>query len=103
MQGAHLSMLEVKLPYVGIIRIRFLGCLSTGLRQYPRSLIFKIVFLLFYFLQFDLIETFPVFTGYVDVAGFGIEGDAVQHIGIIILKLVRQQAAAIDGSLYLTT
>lgn len=30
MQGAHPVMLEVKLPYVGINRIRFLGCLSTG-------------------------------------------------------------------------
>lgn len=35
MQGAHRMVPEVKLPYAGMNRIRFLGSLSTGLAGTP--------------------------------------------------------------------
>ena len=49
--------------------------------------------------QADFVEARPVFSGEVDFAVGGVDGDAVEDIGAIGAKVTGEEAAAIDGSL----
>ena len=74
MQGARASYgtFEIMLPYAGIIRIRFMGMISASVsrgtpaniqlssRAKSRDLFFN---------QFDLVKSWPVLAGKIDLSG----------------------------------
>ncbi len=41
---------------------------------------------LFLFDEFDLVQALPILSGEIGLAGNGIEGDAVEHVGTVVTE-----------------